>query len=85
MIFTKKFWMGATERGLKTLVQSFISALIVGIGAATSAWEVEWGTAIYAALGVSLLATFFSFATSLGNAEFTAGTNHAEIEELPSP
>lgn len=73
MIWTAEFWKGAAERALKTFVQSFFAALVATVGAAATAWDVPWDTALAGALGVALLATFFSLATSIGNAKFTAG------------
>jgi len=72
-MLTREFWKGALERAAKTFIQSFVATLLATIGAAATAWEVPWGTALSAALGVALLATILSLATSLGNAEFTAG------------
>jgi hypothetical protein len=73
MIWTADFWKGAGERALKTFVQTFLASLIAAVGAATSAWDVPWGYGLKGALGVALLATFFSVATSIGNTDFTAG------------
>lgn len=72
-MFTVEFWKGAGERALKTFIQTFVASLIAAVGAATSAWDVSWADGIKGALGITLLATFFSLATSVGNADFTAG------------
>ena len=73
MIWTIAFWKGAAERALKTFVQTFVASLLAAVGSIVTVWEVPWVTSLYGALGIALMATFLSFATSLGNAEFTAG------------
>ncbi len=73
MITTAAFWKGAAERALKTFVQTFIAALLTMVGTIASAWDVPWLTSIWTALGLALMATFLSLATSVGNAGFTAG------------
>lgn len=73
MIWTAEFWKGAGERAIKTFVQTFIASLVAAVGALTSAWDVSWDEGLKGALGIALLATFFSLATSIGNAGFTAG------------
>jgi len=73
MITSKAFWRGAAERALKTFVQTFLATLVIAVGAAATAWEVDWTTGLTSALGVALLATFFSLVTSINNADFTAG------------
>lgn len=78
MIWTSKFWKGAGERALKTFVQSTLAALLVAVGSLTSAWEVNWLDSGYEALGIGLMATFLSLATSLGNADFTSGESDAK-------
>ncbi|WP_404291517.1 holin [Glutamicibacter arilaitensis] len=72
-MFTLSFWKGAAERLTKTFVQSFIATLVASIGAAVSAWDVPWEAVLPTALGVGLLSAILSLATSLGNADFTAG------------
>lgn len=72
-MLTRDFWRGAFERALKTFIQTGVAALIAAVGAATTAWDVDWLTGAYSALGVGLLAAFLSLATSLGNANFVAG------------
>lgn len=73
-MLTIAFWKGAAERAIKTFIQSFVATLLASIGAVVSAWEVPWQSALTAALGVSLLSAVLSLATSIGNADFTAGT-----------
>ena len=65
MIWTKAFWKGCAERAIKTCFQSMAAAITVG---ATLA-EIDWVTVV----SVAIVATLFSIATSIGNAEFTAG------------
>lgn len=58
-MFTKKFWIEASERAIKTFAQTFL-----GIAAAESVFDVtiaDWQTL----LGVSLGATLLSYATSI--------------------
>lgn len=79
-IWSAAFWKGAGERALKTFIQSFVAALLATIGAAVTAWEVPWDTALFGAAGVALLAAVLSLATSLGNADFTAGPPDGTVE-----
>lgn len=74
MIWTKAFWKGAAERGLKTFFQTFVAVAIAGVGAdaigvSAGLLSVGW----VEAASVAALATILSVATSLGNASFTAG------------
>ena len=69
MLWTKSFWMGAGERAIKTFFQSVVAL----IGTAQLIQSVDWKVV---ASG-SLLATFLSLATSIGNANFTTGTGAA--------
>lgn len=73
-MFTKLFWQGAAERAIKTFLQVFVSVLTLGagaeaIGVTAGLASVNW----LDALSVSALATILSLATSVGNADFTAG------------
>ena len=77
MIWTIAFWKGAAERALKTFVQTFVASLLAAVGSIVTVWEVPWVTSLCGALGIALMATFLSVATSLGNAEFTAGATEA--------
>lgn len=76
-MLTITFWKGAAERAIKTFIQSFVATLLASIGAVVSAWEVPWESALTASLGVAVLATVLSLATSIGNADFTAGATPA--------
>lgn len=66
MIWTKDFWLGASERALKTFAQAL--AAVIGAGA-VGIMDVDWPQA----LSVAALATALSLLTSIGNADFTAG------------
>lgn len=73
-MLTKTFWLGAAERALKTFLQTFVAVLVASVGADTigvtaGLGDVSWLTA----LSVAGLATVLSLATSIGNADFTAG------------
>lgn len=76
-IWTAAFWKGCGERALKTFLQSFIPALLVALGVSGAVdfnvFGAPWVSALETALGISLGATFLSFCTSIGNANFTAG------------
>ena len=71
MMWTKAFWKGAAERSIKTFFQTLVATATVGIGAdvIVGIQDVSWqfiGSA-------SLFAAVLSIATSIGNADFTAG------------
>ena len=66
MIWTKAFWKGAAERAIKTFFQTFVA--LVGT-TAVIVQEVDWAIVVSG----SILATILSVATSIGNADFTAG------------
>jgi len=73
-MFTASFWKGAAERGIKTFLQSFVAVLIASagadaIGVTAGLGDVNW----VSAASVAALATILSLATSIGNADFTAG------------
>lgn len=68
-MFTKSFWLLASERALKTVAQTFLAmAAAVGVFDALSA---DWATI----LGVSLGAGLLSYATSIVSAEIG---NHSD-------
>jgi len=58
-MFTKEFWMRATERAVKTVAQSFIA--LVAAADVFNVFSADWQTI----LGVSLGAGLLSYATSL--------------------
>lgn len=65
MIWTKEFWKGCAERAIKTFFQSAAASIAVGVGID----EVNW-----VGIGsIATVATILSIATSIGNANFTAG------------
>ncbi len=72
MLWSKAFWRGLSERCVKTFAQSFVAAIAtLGIVEGSSTIEsVPWLTV----LSVAGPATLLSVVTSIGNAEFTAGT-----------
>jgi len=75
-MLTKEFIRGAAERALKTFLQTFVAVVMAGVGAdavgaSAGLLDVSW----LDALSVAALATILSLATSLGNADFTAGKN----------
>lgn len=74
MIWSREFWQGATERALKTLLQTFVAVLTAQVGAdaigvSAGILAPDWA----AAVSVAALAAVLSLATSIGNADFTAG------------
>lgn len=71
MIWTKAFWKGAGERAIKTFFQTLVA--LIGTTAIT-VQDVSW----LVVLSGALLATILSVATSIGNAEFTAGVTTSE-------
>ena len=79
-MWTKKFWKGLGERAIKTFFQSGVAATVTaGVASGVSGvQEVNW----VAVGSIALLATVLSVATSIGNADFTAGTgNHVAVED----
>lgn len=64
------FWKGAGERAIKTFFQTFVAVVgVTGIGVSVGVGQVDWLTAA----SVAAVATVLSIATSIGNADFTAG------------
>ena len=70
MIWTRKFWLGAAERAVKTFFQAFVA--LIGTSAVVLS-DVDW---LFIVSG-SALAAILSLATSIGSADFVAG------EQLP--
>ena len=70
MIWSAAFWRGAGERMIKTAAQALLA--VIGVGA-VGIMDVDWGGALSAAA----LAAVLSLITSIGNADFTAGTDPA--------
>lgn len=73
-MWTKAFWKGAGERAVKTFLQAFVAVAITGVGSeaigvSAGLLDINW----LDAASVALVATILSIATSIGNADFTAG------------
>ena len=86
MIWTAAYWKGAAERAVKTFFQVGVSVAVAGVGAdavgiSAGLLDVSWS----AVLSVSTLATVLSLATSLGNADFTAGGEQARTVTVLEP
>lgn len=82
-MWTKAFWKGAGERAVKTFLQTFVAVAITGVGAeAVGATAGLLDIAWLDAASVALVATILSVATSIGNADFTAGYD-APVEVKP--
>lgn len=80
-MLTTTFWKGATERAIKTFLQTFVAVAIAGVGAdavgvTAGLLDVSW----LDALSVAALATVLSVATSVGNSDFTAGRDTGTLE-----
>ena len=73
---SRAFWWATLERALKTLAQSFIAA-VMATGAA-SAWTIPW----LEVLGITVLATLLSVASSISSAEFGNHGPSLATEEL---
>ena len=73
MIWTKAFWKGAAERGVKTFFQTSVAT--IGISAVVIQ-DVDF----LVVASTAGLATILSLATSIGNADFVAGPPEAILE-----
>ncbi len=62
-MFTKEFWLEASERALKTFAQTLLA--MAGVVSVFDAFSADWLTL----LGVSLGAAVLSYATSIVSAE----------------
>lgn len=62
MIWTKAFWMDATERAIKTFAQVILA---LGVAGALNAFTVDWVTV----LGIGIGAVLLSYASSIVSAE----------------
>lgn len=71
-MWTADFWKGLGERAIKTFLQAGLAAAAVDgvVAGTTDLTNVPW----LAIASVALVATVFSIATSIGNADFTAGS-----------
>lgn len=70
------FWKGAAERAVKSFFQTFVAVVTAAMGAealgvSAGLLDVSW----LDALSVAGLTAVLSIATSIGNADFTAGRN----------
>lgn len=66
MIWSTAFWLGASERAIKTVAQALVAVVgVAGIGIL----DVDWASA----LSVAAAAGLASLLTSIGSAEFVAG------------
>jgi hypothetical protein len=66
MLWTKLFWKGAAERGIKTGAQTLAAYFIIGT---TGVLDFAW----IPALSITGAAVVASILTSIGNADFVAG------------
>lgn len=74
MIWTKAFWRGAAERGVKTFAQTLAAVFVVGT---TGLLDVNW----VSVLSIAGAAALASVLTSIGSADFVAGPATAVVEE----
>lgn len=78
-MFTKAFWLEATERALKTLAQFFIT---LTTGTAFNVFSADWQTI----LGLSLGGAALSYATSILSVKVgKTGTPSLVAEDEPVP
>ena len=75
MLWTASFWKGAAERALKTWMQTFVAVVTLVAGSAAIPAVGLEGVSWLTVLSVSSLAALLSVATSIGNADFTAGAD----------
>jgi len=81
MIFTKLFWKGAGERAIKTFFQTFVAVVgVTGVGSTLGIGSVNWLTDA----SIATVAAILSIATSIGNADFTAGSPNAIVTLIPT-
>lgn len=84
-MFTRAFLKGAAERAVKTWFQTFAAMLALSVGTdlipAVGVEGVSW----IAALSGATVAAVLSLATSIGNADFTAGQTRVVIEREGTP
>lgn len=77
-MFTKAFWIQASERALKTVAQTFLAmAAAVGV---FDAFKADWQTL----LGVSIGAGLLSYATSIVSAEIGDHGDPSLVKTKPS-
>ena len=73
MLWTRAFWKGAAERGIKTFAQTFVGFIVVGT---TGLLDIDWTISA----SVAGAATLASLLTSIGNADFVAGPLGTGVE-----
>jgi hypothetical protein len=71
MIWTRNFWRGAAERGIKTFAQTAVGFFVIGT---TGLLELDFVSLV----SVSGAAAVASVLTSIGNADFVAGTRKGD-------
>jgi len=76
-MFTKAFWLLASERALKTVAQTFL-ALAAAVGV-FDALQADWQTM----LGVSLGAGLLSYATSIVSSEIGSSADPSLVKAKP--
>lgn len=73
-IFTKTFWMEATERAVKTAAQAFLA---LDLGETANILTIDWP----AMIGVAGGAALFSYATSIVSASITRRSSPSLVKE----
>jgi hypothetical protein len=72
-MWTKDFWKGAAERGIKTIAQTALAYFVIGT---TGILDIDW-----VALGsVSAAAGLASLLTSIANPSFVAGKDEKVVQ-----
>lgn len=74
MIWTADFWRGAGERAIKTFAQVLAAVIMVNAGGDTVPAVGFDGINWLTALSFAGLSAVLSIVTSIGNADFTAGS-----------
>jgi len=67
MIWSLKFWRGASERAIKTFAQVLAATFVLGV----PVFDLD----VTQGLAISATAAAASLLTSIGNADFTAGSD----------
>lgn len=79
-MFTRAFLKGAAERAIKTWFQTFAAMLALSVGTDLIPSVGVEGVSWVAILSGATVAAVLSVATSVGNADFTAGQKPVVIE-----
>lgn len=77
-MWTRTFWLAASERAIKTLAQTMLALWLVG-DQLLNVFEVEWTSS----LGVGLGALLVSFLTSLLSAGVGPDATPSLVDESP--